>query len=802
MSEQVLNRFVIPLRDITASPSLIGENGVNLARLSSASLPIPPGFFISSDAYLQFAANYGLFDRIQLVLSEALLHNLQHITASVEIIQQLFINNPIPPEISNEIHHAFDTIENGIHRTIIQGSVCFATFPDPIFSDSFHFFQNASGLEEIELTIRKCWASIWTPQTIQYLIRFRLPPDQIQMAVIVQEKLQSDTNGIMLTVNPENGRSDRVIIDTFEGEKKGSITPTYRITVHKKTGKIIHWKTASKEIVTIRSPFGVYRIPVHPLDTKNAVLENRQASNLAKLGMIIENLLHKPVTINWEIKSRDCFIIQVHPINDYLGIKKPWTPSNSKSYLIRSRLVELFPDPITPIFETMGIPALLEADQRMRMASRSIFHPAPLNLDVVNGYIYQSFRNRFSYYLTLLYAFLHTKKIIGLNRTGAEGNRILAHSIIEKWENEDLTTLKSHFIYDAIQKQISCSAIIFADLWQSFIISSAFCELWARLLFDHELFTEKFKINQFEQKFSPVHEYFPNQSPRIHNSLDAVSFSLDFGRLLRMDQNDSLMNHFNVALPERNSNLINYHEKERYQKKSRFLSCIAPIRKKWFLKNLGQIQQCYMMHEDLVDELREMNTIIRKSLLELGNRIKAAGAMENAEDIAWIHADELAKIIFHLDLEESPNDYSEKVQDRKAVWKQNFRFICPEVIPMDTRWMKFCGLQHSQFKEIKGFSVQKGQVTAPACVIRSYEDFIKLRTGDVIVVTAIIPAWMPLIARASAIVTDYAGMIYDQWIAVTSSQIPIVVETKAATRIIQTGQIVTVNGDQGTVRLG
>jgi hypothetical protein len=83
----------------------------------------------------------------------------------------------------------------------------------------------------------------------------------------------------MLTVNPENGRSDRVIIDTFK-EKKSSITPTYRITVHKKTGKIIHWKTASKEIVTIRSPFGVYRIPVHPLDTKNAVLENRQASNL------------------------------------------------------------------------------------------------------------------------------------------------------------------------------------------------------------------------------------------------------------------------------------------------------------------------------------------------------------------------------------------------------------------------------------------------------------------------------------------------------------------------------------------
>jgi hypothetical protein len=129
--------------------------------------------------------------------------------------------------------------------------------------------------------------------------------------------------------------------------------------------------------------------------------------------------------------------------------------------------------------------------------------------------------------LTLLYAFLHTKKIIGLNRTGAEENRILAHSIIEKWENEDLTTLKSHFIYDAIQKQFSCSAINFADLWQSFMISSAFCELWARLLFDHELFTEKFKINQFEQKFSPVHEFISESESTYTQFIGCRFISLD-----------------------------------------------------------------------------------------------------------------------------------------------------------------------------------------------------------------------------------------------------------------------------------
>lgn len=787
MSENGLHRAIIPLRDITASSSLIGENGVILARLSSASLPVPPGFIISSDAYLQFAANYSLFDRIQLVLSEAIFHNLQQITASAEKIQQLMIENPIPPEISKEILQALDKIGDGIHEAMIQGSVCFTAFTDPLFSDSFHFFQNASGSEEIELTIRKCWASIWTPQTIQYLMRYRLLIDQIQMAVIVQKKLQSDTNGIMMTANPENGRCDQVIIDTFQGVNTNSIIPTYRMTVHKKTGKVIHWKTASKEIVTIRSPFGVYRIPVHPLDSKNAVLGNRQAFDLAKLGMLIENLLHKPVTVNWEIKSRDCSIIQVHPITDYLGIKKPWMPSKPKSYLIRSRVMQLFPDPITPIFETLGIPALLEANQRKRVASRRIIQPAPLNLDVVNGYVYQSFRSRFSYHLSSLRAFIFLKKFIGLNRTGTDENRNLVHLIIERWEKEDLTALKSSCIFNAIQKQITCSAILFTDLCQDFTISSVFCARWAKSFFDKESFIENFNRNQFN----------PYQNPGLNNSLKTIPFSLDFGRLLPMDQTDSILNQFKEELSERNS----FPEKERCQSKSRFLSCIAPIRKKWFLKNLGWIRQCLMLRENMVEDLWKMNAMIQKSILELGFRIKVAGGVKHAEDIAWIHADELAEIILRMDIEEALNDYSEKIQDRKAAWEQNFRFICPDGIPMNTRWKKFCGLQHSQIKEIKGISIQKGQETAPACVIRSYDDFIKLRTGDVIVATAIMPAWMPLIAKASAIVTDHAGMIDDQWIAASSNQIPIVIDTKAATRIIQTGQIVTVNGDQGTVRL-
>ena len=63
------------------------------------------------------------------------------------------------------------------------------------------------------------------------------------------------------------------------------------------------------------------------------------------------------------------------------------------------------------------------------------------------------------------------------------------------------------------------------------------------------------------------------------------------------------------------------------------------------------------------------------------------------------------------------------------------------------------------------------------------------------------PAWTPLFAMASAVVTDVGGPLSHGSIVAREYGIPAVLGTGVATKRIQNGQVITVDGDAGTVTL-
>jgi phosphoenolpyruvate synthase/pyruvate phosphate dikinase len=76
-----------------------------------------------------------------------------------------------------------------------------------------------------------------------------------------------------------------------------------------------------------------------------------------------------------------------------------------------------------------------------------------------------------------------------------------------------------------------------------------------------------------------------------------------------------------------------------------------------------------------------------------------------------------------------------------------------------------------------------------------------MRPGDVLVAATTTPAWTPLFAMASAIVTDIGGPLSHGSIVAREYGIPAVLGTGLATRRIQNGQEITVDGGKGTVEL-
>jgi pyruvate,water dikinase len=82
------------------------------------------------------------------------------------------------------------------------------------------------------------------------------------------------------------------------------------------------------------------------------------------------------------------------------------------------------------------------------------------------------------------------------------------------------------------------------------------------------------------------------------------------------------------------------------------------------------------------------------------------------------------------------------------------------------------------------------------------KDADKFNEGDVLVTKMTDPDWVPLMRKASAIVTDEGGMTSHAAIVSRELGIPAVVGTKEATKKIQSGMMVTVDGYRGVVYKG
>jgi phosphohistidine swiveling domain-containing protein len=104
-------------------------------------------------------------------------------------------------------------------------------------------------------------------------------------------------------------------------------------------------------------------------------------------------------------------------------------------------------------------------------------------------------------------------------------------------------------------------------------------------------------------------------------------------------------------------------------------------------------------------------------------------------------------------------------------------------------------------EELKGTVACKGRATGPAKVILTDADFKGFNKGDVLVATWTEPKYTPIMKLASAIVTDEGGLTSHAAIVSRELNIPCVIGTKNATKVLKTGDTVEVDAIQGVIKI-
>jgi pyruvate,water dikinase len=103
--------------------------------------------------------------------------------------------------------------------------------------------------------------------------------------------------------------------------------------------------------------------------------------------------------------------------------------------------------------------------------------------------------------------------------------------------------------------------------------------------------------------------------------------------------------------------------------------------------------------------------------------------------------------------------------------------------------------------ELKGYAASPGVVEGTAKVLRSINDFGEIKEGDILVAPITHPSWSPLFSKIRAAVSDIGGTMSHMAIVAREYGMPAVVGTGEATKRIQNGQKLRVDGDRGIVTI-
>jgi rifampicin phosphotransferase len=861
-----MKNYVISLADTQATLATVGGKGASLARLAQVGLPVPGGFHVTTEAYRDFVSANRLQAQILATVQNIDVADPAALEAASTTISGFFTRGTIPPAIEGAIRDAYLAIRllsmesqpstvSGSSSSVsvaVRSSATAEDLPDASFAGQQETYLNIRGTGAVLESVKKCWASLWTARAIAYRLKQGIAPEDVALAVVVQELVFAEAAGVLFTVNPINGRRDEIVINAAWGLGEavvgGMVTPD-TLTVAKSTGRVIRREIAEKKVMTVRTEFGTSEVSVPDPQKKKSALTDAQAAQLAKVGAQIETLYGVPMDIEWTLDGGKFSVVQARPITNLPQPPLEWPLPYPKTILARGSFAEFVPEPISPLFATLAVPLARKATTEM-MSGMGLTEENSYVFVVLNDYVYVGMRLTPKTTWQMIKASLMMLGPVLINaeqRVGLAREKLLATA--QKWQvcesgrltpTELLAGVREIFGMTAEFYSMVQSGTIPLSLGSEAIFGAYYKALVKRkgepetstFVFgseNHAIRSEKalFDLAMWAKEQPELADYLActpagdisaalETTPRLAALGEFVArfdgylrkyghaiYDLDFAKPIPAETPAPLLETLKVYLTGKN----NPHERQRQalerrkQAEEKIARRLDPLRRKYFLKLLKWAQDSAPLRENSIADLGLGHPQIRRMLGEFGRRLTSGGAISCAGDIYWLEIQELEVLAALLEKGESLPDFCTQVGSRKTKWEAMRHIIPPNTLPEKT-WMSKLYADNKQTGNIiKGFGASAGKVTARACVMLGPEDFSKMQPGDVIVAGITTPAWTLLFARASGIVTDIGGPLSHSSIVAREYGIPAVLATGVGTRRIQDGQTITVDGTAGLVEL-
>jgi len=852
--------FIMSLSNTSAGLSQVGGKGASLARLVAAGLPVPDGFHVTTAAYTQFVAANRLEAEITAALVDIAPSQPATLEAAAGRIQAAFEAGQIPEAIAAEIAVAYAAL--GEPAVAVRSSATAEDLPELSFAGQQETYLNVQGVPAVLAAVQRCWGSLWTPRAIGYRLQHGIDQQTVRLAVVVQRLILAEAAGILFTADPVSGQRDRVLISASWGLGEavvgGLVTPD-SLTVEKTSGRVLDRQTADKEVMTVRTAGTTEEQHVPEALRRAPVLDDTAAARLTALGVQIEQLYGQPMDIEWAWVDGQFSILQARPITALPPSEAaPLTwPKPPRGVMYgRTSFAEQIPNPVSPLFATLGLRmADIPTQELMRRFTRAKINYAYVP---INGYVFMVAGLSFPELVAYMRMSAQITPMVLHGQEHCQAARQEFVREIRNWEAKDIAALSPSELLSGAGIIFQAAVRLYTHLQAGTVPLSTFSEacftqFYNRLvrrkgdppattfLFGSETIALRAEKGLFDLaawcRERPALAHYLCQTPvslvaqtlsqsqpptnlstedwaawraQFHAYLaehGQMTYDLDFANPVPAEQPTALLETVKMYLQGGGSNPYARHQailERRTQATAAILARLHWPLKGWFRGLLRWAQNAAPGREDSLADLGLGHPLIRCYLNELGRRLAAGGAIPNAESIYWLEEAEVLDLISALEAGQPLPDLSGRIPSRRAEQKRCLKITPPAMLPEKSKWSVLVPWHRTSDDQssLHGIGASAGQVTAPACVLIGPQDFPRMRPGDVLVAVTTTPAWTPLFAMASAVVTDIGGPLSHSSIVAREYGIPAVMATGIGTRRIKDGQTITVDGSAGTVMLG
>jgi rifampicin phosphotransferase len=872
--------IVIPLAAAALELELVGGKARSLMALQSRGFSVPAGFVVSTNAYRGFVDDYEFSDRIlQLAVPEIANGGISFARAALAI-NALFSHHDVPEAVADAITTAHK--ELGAPPVAVRSSANAEDLPELSFAGQQETFLNVLGQDQVVLAVRDCWASLWTERALTYRHEMGINHSEVAMAVVVQAMVPADSAGVLFTANPVSGQRGEIVINASYGLGEavvgGTVTPDSCLIDRASLTIVESIIGAKAERIVSRQAGGTVVESVDAASQQRAAVSSEALLKLADLAMQVEAKSGgSPLDIEWAIVGGEIYLLQSRPITH---LPPPpiedvrWEPPAPVKQLRRRQVVEMMPEPLSPLFEDLYLREAQDAANWEYQQKQDF----PFRIDgpwylTVNGYGYQrgdiAIRGRRDEEAEQRFFYGYAKRfrwwwqtwtskadagrfLVGVAQAREWRRSVLSRYLdtVTAWERVEVHSLSNRCLYEAIRTLGLADAMYWATgtskaFGLAKIADQALQDFLARACPDTGLTSGQF-LTGFDSLTLASNRARVQIVAAIRSNVGLYEFLLKqpkpkrYAALQAHPDGDQILQMISEFLDRYGHQIHNldYVQAPVQEDPARFVADLDVTFADIDDNNPGRVQEVGQRRAEAMAQVKQQLhgrehlafrwrlfvaryfyplreetgfyvglawPVLRRFALCLGEQLAVAGTIVDAEDVFYLRAAEIEADIEALEREQQTNDRRAVVTQRRLLREARKRLHPPSVLPPEDHDKTASGaVAHNNALDatiLSGYPVSPGIVRGVASVIDSPEQFSEMLPGSILVCAMTTPAWTQLFSRANGLVTDIGGITSHGSIVAREYGIPAVLGTGNITERVKSGDILTVNGDAGTVTI-